>query len=349
MRGFGALGKILGAELALEAVVPGEAAPEAELAEIAALAAAAGLRFASVAVSPAGDLNFVMPGTEWPDTKAFDALYAAARTVFPGVPLGGGSFAYFTELNRKPPPFEKLDFVCHTTCAIVHAADDRSVTETIESLPYIIASCRALAGDRSYRIGPAGIGTRTSPFGADPPGNPDNRRVAMTRPDPRGRGLLGAAWHLGYGARMAEGGVDGVVLGAPVGEFGLVHHRMAYAQPWYDEAGGLYPAYHVMRGLYAASGAARRATEVSAPREVQALAFETDRGVDLWLANLVGEGRTVAFGGLGTGAVRMTVLDEESFEACAADPDGFEAAERLLKDAQVSLAPYAVARLRFAS
>ncbi len=104
-----------------------------------------------------------------------------------------------------------------------------------------------------------------------------------------------------------------------------------------------------MRGLYAASGAARRATEVSAPREVQALAFETDRGVDLWLANLVGEGRTVAFGGLGTGAVRMTVLDEESFEACAADPDGFEAAERLLKDAQVSLAPYAVARLQFAS
>jgi hypothetical protein len=55
------------------------------------------------------------------------------RGAFPGILVGGGSFAYFTELNRKRRPFALLDFVCHTTCAIVHAADDRSVTETIES------------------------------------------------------------------------------------------------------------------------------------------------------------------------------------------------------------------------
>jgi hypothetical protein len=32
----------------------------------------------------------------------------------------------FTELNRKRPKAALFDFVTHTTCSIVHAADDRS-------------------------------------------------------------------------------------------------------------------------------------------------------------------------------------------------------------------------------
>ena len=345
MQGFKAVGEMLGVDLALEAVVPGEASPGQELADVAHLAEAAGLRFASLAVTTAGDLNFVMPGTVFADSRDFDALYEAAAAAFPGVTLGGGNFVYFTELNRKPPPFERLDFVCHATCAIVHAADDRSVTETIECLPYVIKSGRALFGDKPYRIGPGSIGSRTSPFGNEPPPNPDSRRVTMTRADPRQRGLLGAAWHLGYGARMAEGGVDEVILGAPVGEFGLVHHRMDYAQPWYDEAGGLYPAYHVMRGLYAASDRQRLVSEVSSPRNLQALAYRGRAGVELWLANLTGEALNVDIEGLDLSGAQLCVLDEESFEACANDPDGFDKSERVLAG-DLSLAAYAVVRIR---
>jgi len=32
-------------------------------------------------------------------------------------------------------PVSRLDFVHNTTCPIVHAADDRSVMETLEALP----------------------------------------------------------------------------------------------------------------------------------------------------------------------------------------------------------------------
>ncbi len=259
------LSEALGAEPALEVVVPGEGPPEAELATLAGWAQAVGLAPASVAVTPAGDLGFVMPGSIFPDTREFDDLFAAARNAFPGARLGGGNFVYFTELNRIPPPVAALDFVCHGTCAIVHAADDRSVTETLEALPYVIASGRALFGNTTYRIGPGSIGSRTSPFGNEPPENPEAARMTMTRADPRQRGLLGAAWHLGYAARMAEGGIDEVILGAPLGEFGLVHHEMPYRQPWYDDAGGLYPAFHVMRGVYAASGAETSVARRSAP------------------------------------------------------------------------------------
>lgn len=351
-----------GAEVGLEVVAPGEPDTFAGFfAEVARHAAGAGLRPASVAVSPAGNLSFVIPGTVFPDSLEFDALFAAARSAFPEARIGGGSFVYFTELNRKPPPTDALDFVCHSTSALVHAADDRSVTESIECLPYVIRSCRAFFPRVGYRIGPCGIGSRASPFGGEPTPNPDAARVTMTRADPRQRGLLGAAWHLGYAARTAEGGVDSVILGAAAGEFGCVHLPDAgYRQPWFDEAGGgLFPVFHVLRGVYAASGAARLAARISEPRNVQVLALRTDRGTEAWLGNLSGEPRAVQLefeegeGAAGPGPMALSMLDEESFEACAADAGGFDATERPLdgggRSFALTLAPYAVARLRTAS
>ena len=346
---FNTLAKRLGAALALEIVVPDKADETASLQRVAAAARAAGALPTSVAVSWAGDLNFVMPGTVFADRSPFERLYAAARTAFPNTLLGGGSFAYFTELNRKPPPFNLPDFVCHTTCAIVHAADDRSVTETIECLPYIIRSGRALFGDRHYRIGPGTIGTRTSPFGGSPPLNPHNGRVTMVRRDPRQRGLLGAAWHLGYAARMCEGGVDSVILGAAVGDYGLVHTPANTPHPWYDASGGVYPTYHVVRALYAASGAPYRASEISAPRDVQGLAFETPDGLQLWLANLLPEPRVVDVEGIDLTGGRLAILDASTFEACARGPEGFESAEAIRRGGALTLEPFAVARLQLSS
>ena len=347
MRGLCAVADALGRRLALEAVVADLDKPEEALQAIAEMACSAGARFGSIAVSPAGDLDFVAPGTVFDDMSPYDALYAAAREAFPGSAIGGGNFMYFTELNRKPPPADGLDFVIHPTCAIVHAADDRSVTETIESLPYVIRSARSLFEGKPYCLGPVAIGTRGSPFGGRPAPNPNSARVAMCRNDPRQRGLLGAAWHLGVAARAAEGAVTSLILGAPTGDHGLIHHPGDTPAPWFDEHGGRFPAWHVMRGMYAASGRTRRATEVSAPREVQALAFETGAGgLELWLANLMGEERRVRLGGLGSGTTRVAILDEESFVACAEDPDALDGAERQEHAGRLELRPYSVARCR---
>jgi len=335
--------------LALEVIVPAERDPDETLAGLARDCAAVGLKPGSLAVTRSDHMAFVAPGTVFPDSHDFDVIYAAARKHFPEAQLGGGNFIYFTELNRMPPPFEQLDFVCHGTCAIVHAADDRSVTETIECLPSLIGSARALFGGRPYQVGPGGIGTQFAPFGGGPTPNPDNLRVTMTRRDPRQRGLLGAAWHLGYGARMAEGGVQCVILGAPVGDFGLAHdQRMTPAPGFEGREGAVYPAYHVMRGLYGASGRPRLETRSASPREVQALAFQGGEGTELWLANLTGSARRVSLSGVKAGSARASVLDEASFEAATAGPTGFDEAERETALEGLTLTPYAVARLRLA-
>src|SRR3546814_12313933 len=82
-----------------------------------------------------------------------------------------------------------LDYVTHTTCSAVHAPDDRSVMETLESLQYVIRSTRGFIGDAPYRVGPSAIGCRDNPYGQATSPNPDNGRVCLSRSDPRQRGL----------------------------------------------------------------------------------------------------------------------------------------------------------------
>jgi len=334
------IGQRMGAPLSAELVVR-QSSPDEDIASVMDAAEAAGVAFADIAVSLDSDLGFVMPGTEFADQKEFDDLFAAARAHGRGARIGGGNFVYFTELNRKPVPAGGLDFVTHGTSALVHAADDRSVTETLECLPYVFGSVRAQYPGLDYRVSPAGIGSRLSPFGNDPTPNPDAGRVTMARADPRQRGLLGAAWHLGYVARAAAAGVGSLAIGAPTGEFGLLYSQAPHAQPWYDEAGGVYPVFHVMRALYLASGAHRLATAVSAPRDLQALALETPEGAEIWLANLTGESIDVRLEGAAPS--RIWTLDADTFESCA-HVDGFaETASRFT--GPLTLTPYAVVKL----
>ncbi len=329
------------APLALEAVISGDDIG-AEMTAIATAAANAGLTFADVAVSMASDLAFVPPGTLFTNMDDFEALFAAARAAFPNARIGGGNFVYFTELNRKPVPAASLDYLLHGTSAVVHAADDRSVTETIECLPYVFRSMRAQYDDKPYRVSPAGIGSRTSPFGNDPTPNPNARRVTMTDKDPRQRGLLGAAWHLSYLARAAACNVDSVALATPTGGFGLIHSPHDDAQPWFDGTGGVFPVYHVLRALYAASGEQCFETEVSASREVQALTFEGNDGPELWLANLTDEPKQVSL--IGFTGQKVAVIDETTFVACARDPMR-NLTTTAITGASHTLRPYATMRI----
>ncbi len=165
-------------------------------------------------------------------------------------------FSFFTELNRKRVPAQRLDFVHNTTCPIVHAADDRSVMETLEALPYQVTTARSFTGKTPYRIGPSGIGCRDNPHGATWTPNPDNVRVCLTKLEPRQRGLFGAAWTLGYIATFARTGIEAISMGAPTGPLGIIYRKADHKQPWYDQLSGpaVFPVYHVISGLTRGAG-----------------------------------------------------------------------------------------------
>ncbi|HSZ95616.1 MAG TPA: hypothetical protein VK767_04840, partial [Bradyrhizobium sp.] len=141
-----------GAKMVIEVVVPDEADAVASLEPVVTAAKHARLEIDAVVVSSAADLKSWQPGATRPEKPTIEDIAAAAREVFPGVKLGGGMLSTFTELNRKRPKAALFDFITHTTCSIVHAADDRSVMETLETLPAIIGSAKAMIDEKPYRI-----------------------------------------------------------------------------------------------------------------------------------------------------------------------------------------------------
>ncbi len=154
------------------------------------------------------------PGSAWPDCPPLEDVYAAARRAFPGVRLGGGMLSYFTELNRKRVPADDLDFVTHCTCRSSMPPTTVSVMQSLEALPFITRSVRAIYGDKPYRIGPSTIAMRQNPYGSATKDNPTLSRIAMANRDPRHNALLGAAWAVGYAARTAPAGLEQLMLTA---------------------------------------------------------------------------------------------------------------------------------------
>jgi D-apionolactonase len=334
----------VGAEPWLEFVVTSVTDFENEIERTGKLNAELGSPFTTVVVSPASDLKSTLPGSVWPPSPPLDAVYRAVRAAFPSARIGGGMFSYFTELNRKRPPVELLDLVSFTNCGMVHAGDDRSATEGLEALPYITRSAAAIADGKPWHAGPSALAMRDNPYGEAPMANPDNIRQAMNRMDPRQRGLLGAVWYLGYFAHMSRAGAAAVTLGGGIGPFGIVHAKLDYAQPYFDEAGGLYPAFHVFKGLAALAGSDALTVESGPIREIQAIAAETDRGRELWVANLTGEPKTVALAPP-VGEGRIFVLDVDSFPDATRNVDAAEQLSAPYSGDVLALGPYAVARI----
>ena len=341
--GYRVLAEETGAEVALEVIVESVDNFKQELKRLADMVRHSGIKLASIAVVPVGDLKSVLPGGPRPPAPQLEELYAAAREAFPGIRLGGGMFSFFTELNRKHPPAKLLDFVVNTTCPIVHAADDRSVMETIEALPYQVATARSFIGKTAYAIGPSGVGCRDNPHGATWTPNPDNLRVCLTKLEPRQRGLFSAAWTLGYIATLARSGIQGIALGAPTGPLGIIYRQADHKQPWYDQLSdpAVFPAYHVISGLTRATGQKLVNAESSDAAKVQALACKGKGGTTLWLANLTADNQPVKLSGT-KGAIFGTTLDEDSFVMATTDPRGFQKSWKAMKNS-LTLKAYAVA------
>jgi D-apionolactonase len=322
-------------ESILELVLPAQQSVRDELCGVAELVAASGLLLSGILVSPAADRQSTLPGSPWPACPPLSEIYQAAREVFPGLSIGGGSLSYFTELNRKRPPVELLDFVSHCTCPIVHAADDLSVMESLEALPHIIRSTRAFIGqDKAYRIGPSTIGMRHNPYGAHVKDNPANQRIAMTDRDPRQPSLFAAAWMIGYVAATAEARLQSLTVASLTGRLGL-------ASATVEAELLLHPAFYAARGLADLSGHQRYECQSSRPGCVAAVAGLDREGRRVaWLANLTGIKQEAVL--VWNGPISSVfVLDEQSLREGGAEPW-----REFAGTSPIQLFPYSLACLR---
>jgi hypothetical protein len=213
----------LGARAEAEIVIAGRD-PDAELAAIASGFRAAG--FVPQLVAPVPRRDFRSRPRGLPEGEAsIEAILAAARRHFPAARLLAGSPVLFTELNRNPP-HGRFDVIGHGFSAIVHAADDRSVLETLETIPAMAAAMAHFAPGLPRRIGLAAIGLRDNPSGATAV-NPGRRRICMARDDPRHHARFGAAFAVAFAATAARAGIASLTLAAITGPQGLLKEKSA--------------------------------------------------------------------------------------------------------------------------
>ncbi|MER9601346.1 hypothetical protein [Mesorhizobium sp. M0243] len=302
LRAFARLATAYAAETTLECVVACAGDLDAEMSGVAGLVREAGLKLSAIAVSPSVDRQSTPPGSTWPDCPPLENVYAAARRAFPDIRLGGGMFSYFTELNRKRVPEDQLDFVTHCTCPIVHAADDLSIMQSLEALPFITQSARAIFGAKPYRIGPSTIAMRQNPYGGATKPNPGGQRIAMADRDPRHAGQFATAWTIGYAARIAPAGLEQLTLSSFTGPFGVL---ASFGEPVAE--GTPRPLFRAIKGLCELAGLAHVSARTSDETKVLALAGRSASGKTIaWLANLTADEVPVDISAFGRGHLVMT-------------------------------------------
>jgi hypothetical protein len=157
--------------------------------------------------------------------------------------------------------------------------------------------------------------------------------------DPRQRSLLGAAWALSYLSDFARGGAAAVTLGGATGPFGVIDAPAEFPRPWFADHGGVYPAFHVLRGLTRARGATIHDLGLAQAGPVAGLALRDGARTEIWVANTGPASVEVT----PPDGARAAVLDARSFAAAAADPAYLD--HLLERDGPLCLDAYAVARL----
>jgi hypothetical protein len=279
------------------------------------------------------------------------ALAGAARKALADTDarIGGGTDAYFTELNRARPPVRLLDHVGYTLNPQVHAFDDASLVETLETQAVTVGSARQFCGSKPLAIGPVTLKPRFNPAATTSP-EPLAPGELPSQVDVRQMSLLGAGWTLGslkYLSRYAD--VQSLTYYETTGWRGVMARSDGSSAPWPALPGMVYPMYHVFADVGEFAGGERVAVATSDTLAVDGLALQKGRRRCLWLANLTARAQQIVVCGWASRA-RVRTLDAGSAERAMTDPDWF----RSQKEGQVtgeggrlslSLAPFAFVRL----
>jgi hypothetical protein len=329
-------------EIELEIIIPAIGDPEIFIASVAAECKKASLVVARALALPESYLRSYQPAGPWPVGPAPQDLVEYARRSFPGAEIGSGVLTYFTELNRCRPAAAMCDYIGHGVTAITHAADDRSVIESLEGLSHIYQSAGALAGERDYRLGVVAIGMRSNPYGSDVMENNLQNRIAMAGADPRQRGLFAAAWAVGAVAATEGHKVSSLALSALVGPFVAIHRQEVWAQRGYEESRTVmvYPIFHVLRFMSAMGGAPRLLIR-SAGNGIVGVASQDHSGIRLIIANLGTDISCVSL----PHDVEIRSLNADNFRSAIHDPQWLDTGEAD-RGSKVALAPLGVAFVR---
>jgi len=249
-------------------------------------------------------------------------LEIARRLLAPyggGRPIGGGTRAFFAELNRNHPPFELLDFVSYTINPQVHAFDDVSIVETLDGQRASARSAAALGSETPVHVGAVTLRPQWNP-NATAPAPPPPPGELPPEVDPRQRTAFAAAWTLGSIKALAESAVQSVTFYEVEGWKGIMELPSGSPLPAKFPSGPneLFPVFQALLALAAADGQELYPSSSTEPLAVEALALRSGERCRVFLLNYTDRDQDVVLQGVGRSEKIETIVADEQAAATAA-------------------------------
>ncbi len=234
------------------------------------------------------------------------------RKHLPGLPIGAGTLAYFTELNRERFDPKPLDFISYSVNPQVHAFDDASLTETLKAQSYTVESAMAYFPNCEIKIAPITLKPRFNPNATS-----EEKDIQGTLPssvDPRQTTLYAANWMLGSIIHLAQvdtaavsyfeaSGWKGVLQGnspSPLPELMPITPRQ------------IFPVYHVLKFILEKNHHSIIPLKSSQPLSVKGLILQNPREGRFLLANYENKSVKIKFD-LKAKKYRLIILEDHHF------------------------------------
>jgi len=261
------------------------------------------------------------------------------------VPIGAGTDAFFTELNRNRPPSDALDFVIYSVNPQVHAFDNLSLVETLAGHVPTIETAASFSEGKPIVISPVTFKMRRNPnaTGEAPPTPPGQ---LPSQVDPRQMSLFGACWTLGSTKYCAEAGAVSATYYETTGWLGVMETQAGSSMPdkFASEAGTVFPMYHIFAAVGEFIGGEVVVANSSDPLTVETVWLRKNGQSRVIVANLSAEMQSVTLNNI-RGQLKVRTLGEHNVLEAMRDPAAFwssateQSADGILS---VDLSPYGI-------
>lgn len=278
----------------------------------------------------------------------------AARRVLAAVDntadFGSGTNADFTELNRARPVVGALDVVGYAVNPQVHAFDNLSMVETLETQAATVDSAHQFIGGVPIAITPITLKQRFNPVASQPDSAPASAELPRAV-DVRQMSLFGAAWTVGSLKYVGESSVASVTYYETTGWRGVLEREAGAPLPalFRSLPGGAFPLYHVLADIGEFAGGEMIPVRSSRPLQVDGFAVTREGKLRIVAANLTNATQRVKLDGV-PASVALKRLDETNVERAMRAPEEFrlapgDAVSVVDGELELELPPYGIVRI----
>jgi hypothetical protein len=244
---------------------------------------------------------------------------------FSGIKVGGGTDAFFTEINRVRPTTKLMDFIIYSNNPQVHAFDNTSLIENLGGQQADIESAKQFANGKPILVSPITFKMRWNPDATSDLAPPAPGELPK-QVDTRQLSLFGAGWTLGSIKAMIYGTADYVTYYEMLGWLGIMENSFGSFLPekFPSVPNSVFPLYHIFAFISKFVGGTAYQVTSSHPLSIDGIYLTKGNYKRLLITNYTGILKNISIIGI-TGKASIKILNTNTLEEACIHPAMFQA------------------------